>query len=116
MILIDIVSSLLLIAGCALGLIAAVGLHRFPDVFTRMHASTKPATLGLILVVLGTALRNPASSAQVKLLLVVALQLLTAPAGAHMIGRAAHRAGEASDATVTDELAQLERHERHESA
>lgn len=101
----NIVSGLFMLSGCALAVIAAIGLHRLPDVFTRMHAATKPATLGLILVVLGTALRMPASSSQIKLVLVLALQLLTIPVGAHMIGRAAHRAGEASAATVKDEFA-----------
>jgi multicomponent Na+:H+ antiporter subunit G len=108
----EILSSLLLIAGCALALIAALGLHRFPDVFCRMHAQTKPATLGLILVVFGTAIGIDALSGWMKLLLVLALQLLTTPVGAHMIGRAAHRAGESSDRTVKDALALVEEAER----
>lgn len=112
MILVEVVAALLLISGCALALIATIGLHRLPDVLTRMHAATKPATLGLILVVLGTALHMPSSSAQVKLLLVIALQLLTAPVGAHMIGRAAHRAGQQTDKTVRDDLAIVEQRER----
>ena len=112
MILLEILSSILLLTGCALALIAALGLHRFPDVFTRMHAQTKPATLGLILVVLGTAIRTESSTGWMKLLLVLALQLLTTPVGAHMIGRAAHRAGEQSDRTIKDELALAEEGER----
>lgn len=108
----DVVASVLLIAGCALALIAALGLHRFPDVFTRMHAATKPLILGLILVAAGTALRLETTTGQAKLLLAVMLQLLTAPVGAHMIGRAAHRAGELSDRTLTDALAQVEDSER----
>ena len=49
-ILIDIVVGVLLLAGCLLALIAAVGLHRFPDLFCRMHAATKPATLGMLCI------------------------------------------------------------------
>ena len=107
----DLLAALLAIAGCALALIAAIGLHHFPDVFTRMHAATKPATLGLILVVVATTLRVNTTSAQSKLLLVIALQLLTTPVGSHMIGRAAHRAGELSDQTVRDDLAPVEQAE-----
>lgn len=109
---VDLIASILLLTGCFLALTGALGLHRFPDVFTRMHAATKPVTLGLILVAAGTALRLETTSGQTKLLLAVILQLLTAPVGAHMIGRAAHRAGEASDRTITDELAKVEESEQ----
>lgn len=109
---VDVVASVLLLAGCFLAFTGALGLHRFPDVFTRMHAATKPVTLGLILVALGTALRLDTTSGQMKLLLAVMLQLLTAPVGAHMIGRAAHRAGELSDRTLTDALAEVEESEQ----
>lgn len=108
----DVIASSLLLAGCALALISAIGLHRFPDVFTRMHAATKPIILGVILVAAGTALRLDATSGKTKVLLAVTLQLLTTPVGAHMIGRAAHRAGELSDRTLTDALAEVEERER----
>ena len=54
---VDVVASVLLIGGALLSLVAAVGLLRFPDVFARMHAATKPATLGLIAVLCGAMLR-----------------------------------------------------------
>ncbi|MGH9153349.1 MAG: monovalent cation/H(+) antiporter subunit G [Acidimicrobiales bacterium] len=102
----DVVSSALLVAGTSLAVIAGIGLQRFPDVFARMHAATKPATLGLVLVLAGAALRMERAGEVAKLLLVVALQFVTAPVGAHMVGRAAYRAGtELSDATEVDELA-----------
>lgn len=95
------------LTGAVLSLLAAIGLHRFPDVFSRMHAATKPATLGLVLV-LGAAAataRDPGDVA--KLLLVIALQFLTAPVGAHMVGRAAYRSGDdVGPTTALDELAQ----------
>lgn len=103
---IDVVVSVLLLMGTALALIAAVGLQRFPDVFARMHAATKPATLGLLLVLVGASfqLSDPGDTA--KLLLVSLLQFITAPVGAHMVGRAAYRAGtELSPHTSLDELA-----------
>ena len=101
----DVVSALLLLSGVALALVAALGLVRFPDVFSRMHAATKPATLGLLLVTVGAALRMDDGGDAVKLLLVAAFQFLTAPIAAHMVGRAAYRSGAgALDELVVDEL------------
>lgn len=99
--------AVLVLVGASLALLAAVGLHRFPDVFARMHAATKSATLGLLLILAATAvwLADPVATA--KITLVAVLQLITAPVGAHMIGRAAYRAGtELSAETQIDELAQ----------
>lgn len=104
-VLLQIVVSLLLLAGCVLALLAAVGLHRFPDVLCRMHAATKPATLGLVLIAMAVGLSVTAPGSTVKLLLVVVLQFLTTPVAAHMVGRAAYRSGiPLSDLTVMDEL------------
>jgi multicomponent Na+:H+ antiporter subunit G len=91
--LVDVVSSVLLLGGVALAVVAGVGLLRFPDVFSRMHAATKPATLGLLMVCLGAALEMDDGAHRSKLMLVAAFQFLTAPVAAHMIGRAAYRAG-----------------------
>lgn len=102
----DAVVAGLLLSGVALTLIATVGIHRFPDVFARMHAASKPATLGLLLVLAAAAVRATSGSDVTKLVLVAILQLLTAPTGAHMIGRAAYQSGtELSPDTVLDELA-----------
>ena len=89
----DIAASLLLLSGVALTLLAGIGMLRFPDVLTRMHAQTKPAVLGLLLVLAGTALATRSKELSATLLLVAAFQILTAPVGAHMIGRGAYRAG-----------------------
>ena len=53
----DALSAVLMLTGVALAVIAALGLVRFPDVFSRMHAATKPATLGVLLITVGAALR-----------------------------------------------------------
>lgn len=105
---IDVLAGTLMTIGALLALIAGIGLQRFPDVFARMHAATKPATLGLALVLIGAALRMPDTGAVAKLLLVVILQFITAPLGSHLVGRATYRAGtELSDATAVDELADV---------
>lgn len=103
----DVVAAVCVLAGVSLGLLAAIGIHRFGDVFARMHAATKPATLGLVLVMIGAGLRADDPDTAVKLALVAVLQFITAPIGAHMVGRAAYQTGvELSDETAVDELAE----------
>lgn len=107
---VDVMAAILLLAGVALSLIAGVGLQRFPDVFARMHAATKPATLGLVLVLAAAAFRVEHKGDVAKLLLVLILQFFTAPVAAHMVGRATYRAGtELSPETTIDELAAARR-------
>jgi multicomponent Na+:H+ antiporter subunit G len=104
----DVVSSALLLGGVGLAVVAGVGLLRFPDVFSRMHAATKPATLGLLMVCLGAALVMDDQANRSKLLLVAAFQFLTAPVAAHMIGRAAYRSGTGDlEELVVDDLKQV---------
>ena len=101
----DVVSAVCLLAGCALSLIAAIGLVRFPDLFSRMHAGTKPQVLGLLLILLGIGLRLRDWSDIGMLLAVAMFQLRTAPVAAHMIGRAAYRRGAVRrDTLLVDEL------------
>ena len=103
---IEVVGGAMLLVGALLAAIAGVGLQRFPDVFARMHAATKPATLGLALVLGGAALLVPDVGNKAKLLLVAALQFVTAPVGSHLVGRAAYRSGtEVASETAVDELA-----------
>ncbi len=102
----DVVSAVLILAGSVLAVLAGVGMVRFPDVFARMHAATKPATLGLVLVAMGAILQVDTWSGVTQLALVIALQFLTSPVGAHLVGRAAyHSGGTVDEATVLDDLA-----------
>lgn len=98
---IDILAGTCLILGSLLALVAGVGLVRFPDVLTRMHAATKPQTLGILLVLLGLALRVEDRSALTVIALAAVFQLITAPVSAHMLGRAALRAGHIDRARLT---------------
>jgi len=103
----DLAAAAFLLAGTSLLVIAGIGLHRFDDVFARMHAATKTVTLGLSLVCLGAALQVDDPGDRVKLLLVASLQFLTAPIGSHMLGRAVYRSGtELAEGTTVDELAE----------
>lgn len=101
----DVASAILMLSGVGLAVIAGIGLNRFPDVFARMHTATKPATLGLVLTLAGAALQMDEPGDVAKLLLVAFLQFVTAPVGAHMVGRTAHLSGDQlSPDTVVDEL------------
>ncbi|MCP4435034.1 MAG: monovalent cation/H(+) antiporter subunit G [Actinomycetia bacterium] len=90
---VNVLAAVLMLAGSALALIAAVGLFRMPDAYSRIHVATKPATLAVVCTVGAAMLRVPGLSATTKLLLAVALQFWTAPVASHMIGRAAYAAG-----------------------
>ena len=101
----DVLAAVCFLASAGLALVAAIGVLRFPDVLTRMHAATKPQVLGLLLGLLGLALvlRDPGV---VGLLLLVAFfQMATTPIASHMVGRAAFRAHEVrKEQLVVDEL------------
>lgn len=85
----EIVAGLCLIAGGGFCLVAGVGVVRLPDVFTRLHASTKAGTLGVGLIVLALAITTEALPVASKAVGAVLFLLGTAPVGAHLIGRAA---------------------------
>ncbi len=86
--LLDVLSGMLLIGGALLALIASIGLHRLPDTLARMHAATKPATLGVAMCAVGAVIQTQDASTITKILVVVILQLVAAPVGAHILGRA----------------------------
>lgn len=90
---VDVLTSALMLGGALLALLAAVGLHRFGDTLSRMHAATKPATLGVLCCATAAALQAGALSDVTKLLVVVAVQLVTAPVGAHMLARSIRERG-----------------------
>lgn len=89
----DALGGVFLVLGTWLTFVAALGLQRLPNILARMHAATKPQTLGLALVMvgLGLSLRSPIVS--LSLVLVVAFQMITAPISAQMVSRAAYRTG-----------------------
>lgn len=86
-------SGILFLAGSILGLLAAVGVLRMPDVFTRMQASTKAATLGLGCLLAGLAIQLPEVSVVIRAGSIGAFVMLTTPVAAHVIARAAFLTG-----------------------
>lgn len=92
--------------GTAFILVAAVGLNRMPDLYTRMHGTTKSTTLGITAIALAMAIYFGTSAAITRAILVVVFFFLTAPIATHMLARAAYlRDVERWSGTVLDELA-----------
>lgn len=105
----DVVAAVCLIGGALLALAAGVGVLRFPDLLSRMHAGTKPQVLGLVLVLIGLSLRLRSGGAVWALILVALFQMLTAPVAAHLVGRAGYRTGKVRrDLLVVDELTEAQ--------
>lgn len=89
---IDVLSALLLLVGALFFLAGTLGLLRFPDVYSRLHALTKADNLGLGLLVAGLVLQAPSWAVAGKLLLIWVLVLIAGAAVAHLIARGAlHR-------------------------
>ena len=82
----------LVLAGAVLTLLSAAGVVRFGDVLARMHALTKASTLGVLLAVIGAAIGLTHPNDVTSLLLAGALQLLTSPLAANLLGRATYLA------------------------
>jgi multicomponent Na+:H+ antiporter subunit G len=82
--------ALLMLSGAFLIFIASLGLIRMPDLFLRMSATSKAATLGAGLMLLATALYFNDFAITVRVISIIAFLMLTIPVAAHMIGRAAY--------------------------
>ncbi|MGH3243664.1 MAG: monovalent cation/H(+) antiporter subunit G [Spirillospora sp.] len=97
----DVVTVVLLPTGAAFSAVGALGLLRFPDLLARLHAATKPQTIGLLLILAGVAPQAGSVAAATPLLLVAVFQLITAPVAAQTIGAAAYRTGAVDPTTLT---------------
>ena len=84
---------LLLIIGSIFVFVAGVGMYRMPDLYLRMSTTTKAATLGVGLMLLGVSIFFGNSATSSRAFVIFAFLLATAPVSAHMIGRAAYSTG-----------------------
>ena len=85
----DLLSWISLMTGSIFLIIGAIGLIRFPDFFTRLHAASVVDTSGCILIMFGLMLQAGLSIVTVKLVLIVIFILFTTPAAAHALAKAA---------------------------
>lgn len=93
MALIDTLQIVLLLAGVGFFLVGSIGLLRFPDVYTRVHALTKADNLGLGLIVFGMLPSLQSMAAGAKLLLIWVLALVASACAGYLVARAARRRG-----------------------
>ncbi|MDO3637522.1 monovalent cation/H(+) antiporter subunit G [Mycolicibacterium arseniciresistens] len=105
----DVVAAVLVLGGSTLALTAAIGVVRFPDTLSRMHAATKPQVLGLLLVLAGAAIRLRGNVDVGMVILTGLFTIITAPVVANRVGQLAYR-----EQNIRDDL--LTRDEMHEFA
>lgn len=102
----DVLVAVLVLSGAVFCLSGAIGLLRFPDTLTRLQASAKAQSLGLVMILIGAAVAVDGPYAGL-LLLIAAFQLVTAPVTGQILGRIAYRTGAVDRSLLTaDELAE----------
>jgi len=104
---IEFISALIILIGGITSLVSAVGMIRFPDVYSRAHAATKTTTLAVLITLFGVFLYFLFVEGffSVRVILVIIFVFLTAPVSGHLVLRASYRAGvKMSDTTLVDEL------------
>ncbi|MCZ4089922.1 MULTISPECIES: monovalent cation/H(+) antiporter subunit G [Sinorhizobium] len=103
------VVALIVVVGAAFSLLAALGIVRFPDLYTRMHAASKAGTIGSGLLLLAAGLHSLDGAIFVRALAGFVFFILTAPISAHLLAKAAHQAGyRLTKLSVIDQLPQKE--------
>lgn len=100
------VAAVLLIAGSLLSAVAVLGILRFPDVYTRLHAAAKAGPLGAGLILVGVAFASGDWAIAIRCVLGFLFLLLTSPVSAHLLARAALRTG-----TVPDQRTSIQEYE-----
>lgn len=88
-----IIAGIFLGLGCFIILVAAIGVIRFPDFYTRLHPAGKGDTLGQSLVLLGLMIYEGFTMNSVKLLIIILFIYIVNPTATHFITRAAYLAG-----------------------
>ena len=101
----DVAAAVLVLSGSLLALTAAIGVVRFPDTLSRMHAATKPQVLGLLLVLIGAGIRLRGQADVGMLILAGLFTLITAPVVGNRVGHMAYREKSfREDLLIRDEL------------
>lgn len=98
-------SGILLVAGAAFGLLAAVGVLRLPDLYSRMHAASKAGIVGTGLIFVGIAVVSLDGAIILRAAIGILFLVLTTPVSAHLLARAAYFVGyRPSELTVLNEM------------
>jgi multicomponent Na+:H+ antiporter subunit G len=101
----EVAVGLLILVSAFLSMAAGIGIVRFPDVLTRLHAATKPQVLGLAAALVAILVQVPTWGVLTTVVVIMTFQLLTQPMTAHMLGRAAYRSDHVRrDLLIADDL------------
>ncbi|PZR55035.1 cation:proton antiporter [Xylanimonas oleitrophica] len=101
-----VIGQVLVVLGALTFLSAGLGLLRFPDLYTRASAVSTAAGFGIVQVVVGVLLLQPALDSTVKVVIAVALQLATSAVGSMALARSAYLTGpDLAPSTTVDEIA-----------
>lgn len=92
-VMLDILSWIIILVGAGFSIVGAIGLLRFPDFYTRLHAAGITDTLGVWLILLGTLLQVESWLVAIKLMLIVVFLFFTSPTATHALARAALTSG-----------------------
>jgi multicomponent Na+:H+ antiporter subunit G len=85
----SLLSGFFLLFGSFLCLSGGVGILRFPDFYTRMHAAGVTDTLAAAMILIGLMLQNPETLVIIKLMFILLMTLFISPAASHALGQAA---------------------------
>ncbi|HLS35775.1 MAG TPA: Na+/H+ antiporter subunit G [Bacillota bacterium] len=104
---IELISVIIIFIGSITSVVSAIGMIRFPDVYSRAHAATKTTTLAVLITLFGVFLYFLFVEGffSVRVLLVIVFVFLTAPVSGHLVLRASYRANvKMADSTKENEL------------
>jgi len=109
----NVVTYILIGIGLFFNVVGSVGLHRLPDMYTKLHAATKCTTFGSIFLIIAVIIQAANIWAQgdvsqsvmcIHAVIALVALMVTNATGAHAIARAAHRSGEKPTRAVVDDL------------
>lgn len=103
----ELIGALFILFGSIISVVSAIGIIRFPDIYTRAHAATKTTTLAVLITLVGVFIYDWLGEGHmsVRLMLGIVFVFITAPVSGHLVLRAAYRANvDMADETAEDEL------------
>ncbi len=111
---VPVIAGILILVGASFALLAAIGLLRLPDLYSRMHAASKAGTVGSGLMMIALAVVADDFATVTRAIAAVVFFVLTTPIAAHLLARAAYKVGYSlwSESAI-DEMA--ENHQDHAS-
>lgn len=89
---IGLLGTLVMVSGCFFFVVASVGTMTLPDIYCRSHALSKATNMGILLLLVGYGLRVPEAS-WIKIIAIMAFQLVTVPVASHLFCLVAYRKG-----------------------